>query len=50
MINIDESTSYADFADEVAKILRDEYGKHNYMPFIEEIIHKLSDDYPNVKS
>ena len=41
MIKIDDSMSYKDFADAVATILRDEYGKHNYMPFIEELKNKL---------
>ena len=41
MIKIDDSMSYKDFADAVATILRDEYGKHNYMRFIEELKNKL---------
>ena len=41
IIKIDDSMSYKDFADAVATILRDEYGKHNYMPFIEELKNKL---------
>ena len=41
MIKIDDSMSYQDFADAVATILRDEYGKHNYMPFIEELKKQL---------
>lgn len=41
MIKIDDSMSYKDFADAVATILRDEYGKHNYSRFIEELKNKL---------
>lgn len=41
MIKIDDSMSYKDFAAAVATILRDEYGKHNYMPFIEELKKQL---------
>ncbi len=41
MIKIDDSMSYKDFAAAVATILRDEYGKHNYMPFIEELKNNL---------
>lgn len=37
MIKIDDEMPYKDFAAAVATILRDEYGTHNYMPFIEEL-------------
>ena len=37
MIKIDDSMSYKDFALAVATVLRDEYGSHNYLPFIEEL-------------
>ena len=33
--------SYVDFAHAVAKVLRDEYGSHNYTPFINELRKKL---------
>jgi len=41
MIRIVGEMSYKDFAAAVATILRDEYGKHNYMPFIEELKKQL---------
>ena len=37
MIKIDDSMSYKDFAIAVATVLRDEYGQHNYKPFMEEL-------------
>lgn len=36
---IDDSMSYADFALAVGKILKDEYGTHNYKPFM-KVLHK----------
>jgi hypothetical protein len=39
MVKIDDSMSYVDFASAVAKVLRDEYGSHNYEPFM-EVLHK----------
>ena len=36
---IDDSMSYKDFALAVAKILKDEYGQHNYDGFM-EVLHK----------
>ena len=38
MIQIDDSMSYKDFADAVANILIDEYGTHNFTPFM-EVLH-----------
>ncbi len=38
MIQIDDSMSYKDFADSVANILIDEYGTHNFTPFM-EVLH-----------
>ena len=38
MLQIDESMSYKDFADAVANILIDEYGGHNFVPFM-EVLH-----------
>jgi hypothetical protein len=35
---VDESLSYKDFALAVAKILKDEYGTHNFDPFM-EVLH-----------
>jgi hypothetical protein len=34
---IDDSMSYVDLAQAVAKILKNEYGSHNYEPFIKEL-------------
>ena len=39
MIKIDESMSYEDFALAVGQILRDEYGQHNFKPFM-KVLHK----------
>jgi len=38
MLQIDDSMSYKDFADAVASILIDEYGTHNFTPFM-EVLH-----------
>jgi len=38
MLQIDDSMSYTDFADAVANILIDEYGTHNFTPFM-EVLH-----------
>ena len=34
---IDDSMSYVDLAQAVAKILKNEYGSHNYEPFMKEL-------------
>lgn len=39
MIKIDENMSYTDFALAVGKILREDYGKHNFGPFM-KVLHK----------
>lgn len=39
IIKIDDSMSYEDFALAVGKILKDEYGSHNYKGFM-EVLHK----------
>ena len=39
MIKIDDSMSYEDFALAVGKILKEEYGSHNYKKFM-EVLHK----------
>jgi len=41
IIKIDDSMSYKDFAAAVAKVLRDEYGKHLYKSFVEELNDQL---------
>ena len=39
IIKINDSMSYEDFALAVSKILKDEYGTHNFGPFM-EVLHK----------
>ena len=39
IIKIDDSMSYKDFALAVSKVLKDEYGQHNFGPFM-EVLHK----------
>jgi hypothetical protein len=41
IVKIDDSMSYVEFAHAVSKILRYEYGSHNYTPFINELRKKL---------
>jgi hypothetical protein len=41
MMKIDDSMSYEDFALAVAKILMDEYGTHNYEPFMKVLRKEL---------
>ncbi len=38
LMSVDESLSYKDFAVAVARVLIDEYGQHNFMPFM-EVLH-----------
>ena len=38
IMSVDESLSYRDFAVAVARILTDEYGQHNFMPFM-KVLH-----------
>jgi|SaaInl5LU_22_DNA_1037371.scaffolds.fasta_scaffold02307_5 hypothetical protein len=38
IMKIDDSMSYADFALAVGQILRDDYGQHNFMPFM-KVLH-----------
>ena len=38
MVQIDDSMSYKDFAEAVAILLKDEYGSHNFNPFM-EVLH-----------
>ena len=44
MIEIDDSMSYKDFAEAVASILIDEYGTHNFNPFMEVLHARLGMD------
>ena len=39
IVKINDSLSYEDFALAVGKVLRDEYGTHNFVPFM-EVLHK----------
>jgi hypothetical protein len=41
IVKIDDSMSYTDFAIAVAKILVDEYGEHNYAPFMKVLHNEL---------
>ena len=41
IFNIDENMSYKDFAAAVALMLKDDYGTHNYKPFIKELEKQL---------
>lgn len=36
---VDESLSYSEFAKAIAQILKDDYGSHNFGPFM-EVLHK----------
>lgn len=38
LMSVDESLSYRDFAVAVARVLIDEYGQHNFMPFM-DVLH-----------
>jgi hypothetical protein len=42
MSDIDQNMSYKDFAMAVASVLRDNYGTHNYQPFMDELTKNLS--------
>jgi len=37
MIKIDDSMSYEDFASAVASVLKEEYGSHNFKPFVSSL-------------
>ena len=41
MNRIDSSMSYADFARAVAHILIEDYGQHNFQPFMDELNKEL---------
>ena len=41
MLQIDDSMSYTDFAEAIASILIDEYGTHNFTPFMEVLNARL---------
>jgi len=51
-IDIPENTSYEELAIAVANILKNDYGEHNFKPFIETLVAKLKQEEPiqeNVK-
>lgn len=41
---VDESLAYTDLAKAVAQVLREEYGAHNYKPFVIELMKRLMQD------
>jgi hypothetical protein len=45
MIDIPENTSYEDFAKAVAGKLVEDYGAHNFRPFIQALIDELKSRY-----
>jgi hypothetical protein len=40
--SIDSEMDYKDFAKAVAKIMFDDYGTHNYKPFVQELAKELN--------
>ena len=44
IIKIDDSMSYEDFALAVAKVLKDEYGSHNFEPFLTKLTSELGQE------
>jgi flagellar biosynthesis component FlhA len=38
---VDENLSYKDLAKVISKILKEEYGVHNFKPFLEELMKEL---------
>ena len=47
IIDIDDSMSYKDFAEAVAKVIKDEYGSHLYKPFQKQIERSLKESVVN---
>ena len=43
-IHIPENTSYKDFAVAVADILKEDYGTHNFKPFLEALVAELKNN------
>jgi len=41
MEKVDDSLSYKDLAEIIASMLQDNYGSHNYKPFIKELTKNL---------
>lgn len=46
IISIDDSMSYKDFAQAVAKVIIDEYGQHLFTPFLNHIKNEFSKEEP----
>ena len=44
IIDIDENTSYQEFAKQVATILKKDYGQHNYDSFIKVLLDELQSE------
>ena len=44
LIDIPENTSYKELAIAVANILKEDYGKHNFKPFVEALIAELKNN------
>jgi hypothetical protein len=38
---VDENLSYKDLAKVISKLLKEEYGTHNFKPFLKELIKEL---------
>lgn len=49
-ISIPDNTSYVDFAKAVAKILIDDYGSRNFIPFMKTLEEELNLDIPTMYS
>jgi hypothetical protein len=45
IMKVNDSMSYEDFAKAIAKILMDEYGQHNYAPFMKVLHSELGLKY-----
>lgn len=43
-IDISENTSYKEFATAVANVLKNDYGTHNFKPFIEALVAELKNN------
>jgi len=41
---IDDNLSYEDFAIAVANVIKDDYGTHNYKPFLDKLKEELYED------
>ena len=39
---LEDNQSYKDLAEATANVLKEHYGKHNYQPFVDELIKQLN--------